>query len=100
MANIDVLHMPVMCSPVPSIAETDVDGSGDKVRALIGRLTTLTRPINLFGLPSISITCGFDPLGLPLSFQLVGFPFAEAKLLNIAHAYQGLTDFHLREPTL
>jgi Asp-tRNA(Asn)/Glu-tRNA(Gln) amidotransferase A subunit family amidase len=38
--------------------------------------------------------------GLPLSFQLVGFPFAEAKLLNIAHAYQGLTDFHLREPTL
>lgn len=100
MANIDVLHMPVMCGPVPSIAETDIDGSGDKVRALIGRLTTLTRPINLFGLPSLSIPCGFDPLGLPLSFQLIGFPFAEAKLLNIAYAYQGLTDFHLREPTL
>ena len=100
MANIDVLQMPVMCGRVPSIAETDIDGSGDKVRALIGRLTTLTRPINLFGLPSISIPCGFDPLGLPLSFQLVGFPFSEANLLNVAHAYQQLTDFHLREPTL
>jgi aspartyl-tRNA(Asn)/glutamyl-tRNA(Gln) amidotransferase subunit A len=100
MANVDMLQMPVMCGPVPSIAETDIDGSGDKVRALISRLTTLTRPINLFGLPSISIPCGFDPLGLPLSFQLVGFPFAEADLLNVAHAYQGLTDFHLREPIL
>jgi aspartyl-tRNA(Asn)/glutamyl-tRNA(Gln) amidotransferase subunit A len=100
MANVDMLQMPVMCGPVPSIAETDIDGSGDKVRALISRLTTLTRPINLFGLPSISIPCGFDPLGLPLSFQLVGFPFSEADLLNVAHAYQGLTDFHLREPTL
>jgi aspartyl-tRNA(Asn)/glutamyl-tRNA(Gln) amidotransferase subunit A len=100
MANVDVLQMPVMCGPVPSIAETDIDGSGDKVRALISRLTTLTRPINLFGLPSISIPCGFDPLGLPLSFQLVGFPFSEADLLNVAHAYQGLTDFHLQEPTL
>ena len=100
MANVDVLQMPVMCGPVPSIAETDIDGSGDKVRALISRLTTLTRPINLFGLPSISIPCGFDPLGLPLSFQLVGFPFSEADLLNVAHAYQGLTDFHLKEPIL
>jgi aspartyl-tRNA(Asn)/glutamyl-tRNA(Gln) amidotransferase subunit A len=100
MANVDMLQMPVMCGPVPSIAETDIDGSGDKVRALISRLTTLTRPINLFGLPSISIPCGFDPLGLPLSFQLVGFPFSEADLLNVAHAYQELTDFHLCEPTL
>jgi len=100
MAQVDVLHMPVMCSRVPSIAETDIDGSGDKVRALVSRLTTLTRPINLFGLPSISIPCGFDPLGLPLSFQLVGFPFSEARLLNVAHAYEQLTDFHLHEPTL
>ena len=100
MANVDVLQMPVMCGRVPSIAETDVDGRGEKVRALVSRLTTLTRPINLFGLPSISIPCGFDPLGLPLSFQLVGFPFSEADLLNVAHAYQGLTDFHLQEPTL
>lgn len=100
MAQVDVLHMPVMCGRVPSIAETDIDGSGDKVRALISRLTSLTRPINLFGLPSISIPCGFDPLGLPLSFQLIGFPFAENRLLNIAHAYEQVTDFHLREPTL
>ena len=100
MANVDVIHMPVMCGRVPSIAETDIDGSGDKVRALVSRLTTLTRPINLFGLPSISIPCGFDPLGLPLSFQLIGYPFTEAKLLNIAHTFEQVTNYHLHEPTL
>ena len=100
MANVDVIHMPVMCGRVPSIAETDIDGSGDKVRALVSRLTTLTRPINLFGLPSISIPCGFDPLGLPLSFQLIGYPFTEAQLLNIAHTFEEVTNYHLHEPTL
>lgn len=100
MANVDVIQLPVMCAAVPTIAETETDGAGDKVRALIGRLTALTRPINLFGLPSISLPVGFDPQGLPLSFQLVGFPFAESQLLNIAHAYEQVTDFHRREPAL
>ena len=52
---------------------------------------------NLAGLPAISIPCGFVT-GLPVGLQLVGPHFAEAAILNAAHAYQRETDWHRRIP--
>lgn len=52
---------------------------------------------NLAGLPGISIPCGFTG-GLPVGLQLVGPHFAEPVLLNCAHQYQSVTDWHLRCP--
>ena len=52
---------------------------------------------NLAGLPAMSIPCGFLD-GLPVGLQIIGGHFAEAKLLNVAHGYQQVTDWHKRMP--
>ena len=53
---------------------------------------------NLAGLCAISLPCGFDEAGLPVGLQLMGPPFADGMLLNVAHRFQEFTDFHRRIP--
>ena len=53
---------------------------------------------NFSGLPALAAPIGFGPQGLPLSMQIIGKPFAEATLLRVADAYQGVTDWHLQAP--
>jgi aspartyl-tRNA(Asn)/glutamyl-tRNA(Gln) amidotransferase subunit A len=100
MAGVDVLHCPAIPIPVPTIAETDLEGTGEAVLALVGRITTFTRPFNFLGLPVISVPCGFTRNGLPVAFQVAAKPFAEPLLLRVAASYQAATDFHERVPEL
>jgi len=58
-----------------------------------------TLPINIAGLPAISIPAGFAN-GLPIGMQIIGKPFAEETLLKIAHAYQQATEWHKRKPPI
>jgi aspartyl-tRNA(Asn)/glutamyl-tRNA(Gln) amidotransferase subunit A len=46
----------------------------------------------------MSLPCGFDAQGLPIGLQLIGRYFGEARLLNVAHRYQQVTDWHKRVP--
>jgi aspartyl-tRNA(Asn)/glutamyl-tRNA(Gln) amidotransferase subunit A len=57
-----------------------------------------TLPANLAGLPGISVPAGFDGNGLPIGLQLLGPRFREDLLLSVAHAYQQVTEWHLRIP--
>ncbi|HEX7124609.1 MAG TPA: amidase [Thermodesulfobacteriota bacterium] len=101
MAEVDLLHLPVLPIPVPTLEETDVDGAGgEAVVAVVGRITAFTRPFNLLGLPAVSVPCGFCRKGLPIAYQLVGRPFAEALLLRVVNAYQQATDHHRKVPVL
>jgi aspartyl-tRNA(Asn)/glutamyl-tRNA(Gln) amidotransferase subunit A len=59
-----------------------------------------TIPVNLAGLPGVSIPGGFTQSGLPIGLQLIAPAFDEATLLRVAHAYQGVTDWHTRKPPL
>jgi aspartyl-tRNA(Asn)/glutamyl-tRNA(Gln) amidotransferase subunit A len=59
-----------------------------------------TVPVSLAGLPGVSIPGGFTRAGLPIGLQLIGRAFDEATLLRAAHAYQTVTDWHLRRPSL
>jgi len=58
-----------------------------------------TLPINIAGLPAISIPAGFAD-GLPIGMQIIGKPFAEETLLKIAYAYQQATESHKRRPNM
>ena len=101
MAEIDLLHAPVIPFPVPTIRETDVEAEGgEAVLRVVRSLTTFTRPFNFLGVPAVSVPCGFDSAGLPVAFQLVGRPFDEALCLRAAAAYQAATDFHRVTPRL
>ena len=59
-----------------------------------------TIPVNLAGLPGVSIPGGFTRAGLPIGLQLIAPAFDEATLLRTAHAYQTVTDWHTRTPPL
>jgi aspartyl-tRNA(Asn)/glutamyl-tRNA(Gln) amidotransferase subunit A len=58
-----------------------------------------TLPINIAGIPAISIPAGFTD-NLPIGMQIMGKPFAEETLLRIAFAYEQATDWHNRKPPL
>lgn len=57
-------------------------------------------PWNMFGLPSISIPCGFTNSGLPLGMQITGPNGRDDLVLGFAAAYQQVTDWHTRRPTV
>jgi Asp-tRNA(Asn)/Glu-tRNA(Gln) amidotransferase A subunit family amidase len=59
-----------------------------------------TRPFNGYGLPVISIPCGFSKDGLPIGLQIAGPMFGEASVLALASAFQRETDWHKRKPGL
>jgi aspartyl-tRNA(Asn)/glutamyl-tRNA(Gln) amidotransferase subunit A len=59
----------------------------------------LTIPLNLAGLPGISVPCGFDA-GLPFGLQIIGKYFDEATIYRVAHAFEQATDFHKQKPGL
>ena len=59
----------------------------------------LTIPVNLAGVPGISIPCGFAD-GLPLGLQIIGKYFDEATIYRVAHAYEQATSFHKQTPQI
>jgi aspartyl-tRNA(Asn)/glutamyl-tRNA(Gln) amidotransferase subunit A len=58
-----------------------------------------TVPLNLAGLPGMSIPCGVDSQNLPIGLQLIGPPFSEQKLLDVAHVFAGASPFDTRKMT-
>jgi len=95
--QVDVLHMPSLAIPTPTLAETDV-GGGARMDRILALLTRLQRPLNFLGLPSIALPCGLTPNGMPVGMQLAGRPFAEDVILHLAHAFQQVTPWHARQP--
>jgi len=57
-----------------------------------------TQPFDIFGLPAISVPCGFTRDGLPIGLQITGPRFGESRVLALANAYQQATDWHARQP--
>ena len=89
----DVLVTPV--SPTPAFR------LGEKVHNPLQMYLSdiFTIPINIAGLPAISVPCGFSQ-GLPVGLQIIGRPFEEATVLRVAYAYEQATPWHNRRPSL
>jgi aspartyl-tRNA(Asn)/glutamyl-tRNA(Gln) amidotransferase subunit A len=97
LGEVDLLALPVVALPPPRADELQVRVGSSEVGA-VEAIARLTGPFNLTGLPALALPCGFTAAGLPVGLQLVGRPFAEARLLAAGHAYQQTTDWHRRRP--
>ena len=89
--SVDVILSPT----APSTAFKFGEKTSDPISMYLSDIYTIS--VNLAGLPGISIPAGFNS-HLPIGMQLVGNYFEEARLLNVAHAYQKVTDWHTRKP--
>jgi aspartyl-tRNA(Asn)/glutamyl-tRNA(Gln) amidotransferase subunit A len=92
LTQCDVIMGPVAPTPAWKLG----DKSNDPVQMYLADIYTLS--LNLAGLPGMSVPCGFSAGGLPIGLQIIGNYFSEAKLLQIAHAFQTHTDWHLQKP--
>ena len=88
----DVIMGPTAPSPAFKIG----DKTDDPVQMYLNDIFTIAA--NLTGAPAISIPAGFDRRGLPIGLQIQSNYLTEAKLLNAAHQYQQVTDWHMRAP--
>ena len=63
-------------------------------------LDLMTIPVNMAGLPGISVPCGFDNNGMPIGLQIVSNVLREDLLFEVAHAYEQATDWHTQKPKI
>jgi aspartyl-tRNA(Asn)/glutamyl-tRNA(Gln) amidotransferase subunit A len=89
--NVDVIMGPTTPTPAFKLGEK----TDDPISMYLSDIYTIA--VNLAGLPGMSIPAGFTQ-GLPVGLQLIGNYFEEARLLNVAHAYQKATDWHTKTP--
>ena len=94
--DVDFLVTPTTPIPAPAIADLKRDPDALRPCELI--LLRNTRPANVWGLPAISIPCGFTKAGLPIGLQIIGPHWREDRVLQLAYAYEQATDWHKRSP--
>jgi aspartyl-tRNA(Asn)/glutamyl-tRNA(Gln) amidotransferase subunit A len=92
--KVDVL----VCPTSPTTAFKAGEKTEDPLSMYL--LDLMTIPVNLAGLPGMSVPCGFDKKGLPIGLQLIGKVLREDLLFQVAYAYEQSTDWHVKKPTL
>jgi aspartyl-tRNA(Asn)/glutamyl-tRNA(Gln) amidotransferase subunit A len=93
-ADVDVLVTPTIRMVAPAIAE--LKANSEALRPAELKLLRNTRPFNVWGLPAISIPCGFTQGGLPIGLQIAGPQWREDLVLRMAYAYEQATAWHKR----
>lgn len=96
-ATVDLLITPT--TPVPPATIEDAKLDTPPAAGVPSSLRN-TAPFDIYGLPTISIPCGFTSSGLPIGIQVSGPHFGELQVLALAHAYEQATDWHTRRPAL
>lgn len=92
--KVDILISPTS----PSTAFTAGEKTEDPLSMYL--LDLMTIPVNLAGLPAISVPCGFDRQGLPIGLQMIGNVLQEDLLLQVAYAYEQATNWHRHSPAI
>ncbi|HLJ26748.1 MAG TPA: amidase [Candidatus Angelobacter sp.] len=88
--EVDLLITPTTTILTPTIA--GLEAAPQELRPTEIMMLRNTRPFNVFGLPTISIPCGFSKSGLPIGLQISGAPGAEGTVLALAKAYESGTE--------
>jgi aspartyl-tRNA(Asn)/glutamyl-tRNA(Gln) amidotransferase subunit A len=90
--QVDVVVTPTAPTPAFKIGEK----VKDPLQMYLSDIYTI--PVNLAGIPAISIPCGFSRENLPIGLQIMGKHFDEGKLFRVAYTFEQNTDFHLKKP--
>jgi aspartyl-tRNA(Asn)/glutamyl-tRNA(Gln) amidotransferase subunit A len=90
-ADVDVIVLPTLESPVPTVAEAATNPEQ-------GVSAEITAFANYYGLPAASVPCGFDSHDMPIGLQIVGAPGDECTVLNVAHQYERSAKVSVRRP--
>jgi aspartyl-tRNA(Asn)/glutamyl-tRNA(Gln) amidotransferase subunit A len=94
--EVDILLTPTVPIPPPQI--TDLKTHPENLRPAELLMLRNTRPFNVWGIPTISIPCGFTSDNLPVGLQLAAPHWREDLVLHAAHAYEQATDWNARTP--
>jgi len=90
----DIILTPISPTPAFRIGEK----TADPLQMYL--MDVFTIPVNMAGIPGISIPCGFSRQGLPIGLQLLGRHFGEETIIRAAYTFEQNTDFHLRRPPI
>lgn len=82
----------------PTTALKIGESLSDPLKMYLGDIYTVM--INIAGVPSMSVPCGFDKDNMPIGMQIIGKPFCEAEIMNAAKAFENATDYHTKKPEL
>ncbi len=91
LRDFDALLMPT--TPLPALPLSEVDQNKSP-------MSLLTRPVNLLELCALALPCGFTGGGLPISLQIIGRGYQEARVLRIGWAFEKATEWHTRRPPI
>ena len=87
----------ILLSPVaPSVAFGVGEKTQDPLTMYLSDIATI--PVNLAGLPGISVPCGFGKGNMPIGLQIVAAPLGDATVLQAAHAFEQATEWHKKQP--
>jgi aspartyl-tRNA(Asn)/glutamyl-tRNA(Gln) amidotransferase subunit A len=101
LQEVDVLVTPTAPVAAPHIDTPQVTLRGAECRVRgpeSGLLARNMNPSHATGLPAITVPCGFTRAGLPIGVQFIGSPFDEVRLLQVAHACDGVSPSRGRRP--
>jgi aspartyl-tRNA(Asn)/glutamyl-tRNA(Gln) amidotransferase subunit A len=94
--EVDLLVTPTTPVLPDRIDEAEVPATASGAESTVRN----TAPFNLYGIPTISVPCGFSRTGLPIGLQISGPALGELDMLALAHAYEQATGWHLEGPPL
>ena len=94
----DVLVTPT--TPISPATVEEAASSVENSRSITLSSIRNTTPFDIYGIPTISVPCGFTQAGLPIGLQISGPHGGEAVVLQLAHAYEQATEWHKRRPSL
>ena len=88
----------IMAPTTPEVAFKIGEKTQDPIKMYLSDVLTI--PCNIAGLPGISVPCGFSTGGLPIGIQVLGKPFDEGTVIQVAHAYEQHTDWREKRPAV
>jgi aspartyl-tRNA(Asn)/glutamyl-tRNA(Gln) amidotransferase subunit A len=90
----------LVVTPNRAVSEklADLHPGDTSTQPMATRVRNTSQPMSAFGIPAVSVPCGFTPNGLPVGMQIAGPMWAEGRVLALARAYQKRTRWHLAAP--